>query len=79
MYVHLGENIVVKKTDMIAVLDAATQDLTTFETNHHTVVQVAKEQVKSIVITKRQIFLLPISTIALKRRILTKVSLHYEE
>ncbi|WP_062200917.1 extracellular matrix regulator RemB [Massilibacterium senegalense] len=68
MYVHLGEHVVVPKAEMIAVLDAQTQDLASYKTGNQKVIQVAKDQIKSVVITKRSIYFLPVSTSTLKRR-----------
>ncbi|WP_445489261.1 extracellular matrix regulator RemB [Niallia sp. 03133] len=73
MYVHIGENILVRTFDIITILDKqtmASSDITNefLETNKKTIVHTENVSYKSIVITKDAIYFSPIASNTLKKR-----------
>lgn len=73
MYLHVGEDILVKSNDIIAILDKQLlnepQFLNSFLVNKEKdTMNLAKESIKSIVITDRNIYYSPLSSSTLKKR-----------
>jgi len=73
MYIHIGENILVRSTDIITILDKQTVEdspisLEFMEKQQRTLVNKRSSSYKSIVITKDTIYLSPIAPNTLKKR-----------
>ncbi len=73
MYVHIGENVLIRTVDIITILDKQTigsSEITTefLNTQKETVVSGDSKAYKSIVITKDAIYYSPIASNTLKRR-----------
>ncbi|MGG0248042.1 extracellular matrix/biofilm biosynthesis regulator RemA family protein [Peribacillus frigoritolerans] len=73
MYLHIGEDILVKTDDVIAILDKkllqASPIMSEFlEKKSDVTSHLAKNSVKSIVVTDKQIYYSPLASSTLKKR-----------
>ncbi|MBM7693581.1 hypothetical protein JOC77_003021 [Peribacillus deserti] len=73
MYLHIGEDILVKTNDIIVILDRQVFKnsdifMEFMEKRKNTAVYLAKGEVKSIVVTESNIYLSPLSSSILKKR-----------
>lgn len=73
MYVHIGENILIRSTDIITILDKQTVEaspisLEFMEKQKKIISNIKGSIYKSIVITKDTIYLSPIASNTLKKR-----------
>lgn len=73
MYVHIGEETIVRASDIIAIIDKesiyGSQQAGEFiKINDHQIVSLAKGSFKSIVITKNEIYYSSLTSITLKKR-----------
>ncbi|WP_307152213.1 extracellular matrix regulator RemB [Robertmurraya andreesenii] len=73
LYVYLGEDILVKATDIIAILDKetvkASKDMEALlENSNHEMFQQNKGAYKSIVITGNKVYYSPLASATLKKR-----------
>ncbi|KAB7665309.1 extracellular matrix regulator RemB [Bacillus sp. B1-b2] len=73
MYVHIGENILIRSTDIITILDKQTVEaspisLEFMEKQKKLISNIKGSIYKSIVITKDTIYLSPIASNTLKKR-----------
>lgn len=71
MYVHIGEEILIKTSDIIVILDKQNVDLETIKqqnTIDESTAHLDEKNVKSIIITKDRIFLSSIASVTLKKR-----------
>ncbi|TLS35123.1 extracellular matrix regulator RemB [Pseudalkalibacillus caeni] len=75
MFIHLGEDVVVRSRDVVAIIDRQileTSEITNeFLARHQKdglVVDIGKDLTKSIVVTTDTIYLSPLSSVTLKRR-----------
>lgn len=73
MYVHIGENILIRSADIITILDKQTVEaspisLEFIEKQKQTIEHIKGSTYKSIVITKDTIYLSPIASNTLKKR-----------
>ncbi|KSU59107.1 hypothetical protein AS034_19325 [[Bacillus] enclensis] len=73
MYIHVGEDVMVRTDDIIAIIDRDTvqfsEELQLFlknKDNH--LCNLAKGSYKSLVITKNQLYLSPLASSTLKKR-----------
>ncbi|OIK05685.1 protein of unknown function [Bacillus sp. OV322] len=73
MYLHIGEDILVKTDDVIAILDkqilhssAITQEF--LEKKESIISNLAKGSIKSVVITDKHVFYSPLASGTLKKR-----------
>ncbi|MBA4537668.1 DUF370 domain-containing protein [Bacillus aquiflavi] len=73
MYVHIGEDTLVKSNDIIVIIDKNSMDNTAnsrkfLEDIDDHVVNLAKNNYKSVVVTEDKVYLSPISSLTLKKR-----------
>ncbi len=75
MYIHLGEEIVIRSKDIVAIIDRHLLQSSTIinefvsgQQKQSRVVEVTEGDIKSIVVTKDNIYLSPLSSATLKRR-----------
>jgi len=68
MFVHLGKDVVVPKKDLIMILDYKTNAKALKNSNSSFNNLTVKGKEKSCIITLKEIFISPISSITLKRR-----------
>lgn len=75
MFIHLGEEIVIRSEDVVAIIDAqllgSSTILSEFIAGHHEqkrIVDLANGQTKSVVVTKTKVYFSPLASITLKRR-----------
>ncbi|MGG0740470.1 extracellular matrix regulator RemB [Niallia taxi] len=73
MYVHIGDNVLIRTVDIITILDKQTigsSEITTefLNTQKETTISGDRNTYKSIVITKDAIYYSPIASNTLKRR-----------
>ncbi|RDI40866.1 extracellular matrix regulator RemB [Falsibacillus pallidus] len=73
MYVHVGEDVMVRTDEIIAILDKnsvqASEDIKQFLQQKEKMVQnLAKNAFKSLVITNKEIYLSPLASTTLKKR-----------
>ncbi|RLQ93956.1 extracellular matrix regulator RemB [Falsibacillus albus] len=73
MYVHVGEDVMVRTDEIIAILDKdsvqASEDIKQFlEEKGQAVQNLAKKSYKSLVITSKEIYLSPLASGTLKKR-----------
>lgn len=75
LFIHLGEDIVIRSSDVVAILDWQLSDnfdnLNEFVKQHkrnNTLVDIGNDGTKSIVITSDLVYLSPLSSLTLKRR-----------
>ena len=81
MYVHVGEDVMVRTDEIIAILDKnsvqASEDIKQFlQQKEQTVHNLAKKSFKSLVITSKEIYLSPLASTTLKKRSLKRSELH---
>lgn len=76
MFIHLGGQIVVRTTEVIAILDYNNKDVEkkhqsflNYSKNQDNVFWISKDETKSIVITDQTIYGSPISSLTLNRRV----------
>ena len=77
MYLHIGEDILVKTDEVIAILDKQLLDCSPFtheflERKADKIVNLAKTSIKSIVITDNHVYYSPLASGTLKKRSLQK-------
>ncbi|MDZ5471642.1 DUF370 domain-containing protein [Bacillus sp. 31A1R] len=80
MYVHVGEDILVRTKDIIAIIDKESVNSSPFVKeflNHHSqhVFNLSKGSFKSIVVTEEKIYYSPLASGTLKKRS-TKMPAH---
>jgi extracellular matrix regulatory protein B len=72
MYIHIGEEILVRTKDIIAILDKdvhSSQYIQEFlQHNEKHTENLSKNPFKSIVVTKEKVYLSPLSSTTLKKR-----------
>lgn len=75
MFIHLGDDIVIRSKDVIAILDSqllsaggTIHEVLEGQKRNNKIIEVAEDNVKSIVITTGNIYLSPLSSVTLKRR-----------
>ena len=76
MFIHLGGDTVIRSKDVIVILSSDMKDsskitrefLKEQRKDRSAIIEISKEIVKSIVVTKENIYLSPISSVTLKRR-----------
>ncbi|WP_153126891.1 extracellular matrix regulator RemB [Peribacillus tepidiphilus] len=73
MYLHIGEDLLIKTEEIIAILDkhilSEVPSMKNFFKNmEDSTVNLAKGQVKSIIITKNELFLSPLASTTLLKR-----------
>ncbi|WP_070119980.1 extracellular matrix regulator RemB [Bacillus marinisedimentorum] len=75
MYIHLGEEIVIRSKDIVAIIDrhllqssTIINEFITGQQKKRQVVEVTEGDIKSIVVTKEKIYLSSLSSATLKRR-----------
>jgi extracellular matrix regulatory protein B len=73
MYIHIGEEVLVKSKDIIAILDKdsvhSSNDIKEFLQHHaETTQNLSKNSFKSIVVTSGKIYLSPLASTTLKKR-----------
>lgn len=73
MYIHIGEEILVRAKDIIAILDKdsvhSSQYIQEFlQHNENHTENLSKNPFKSIVITKEKVYLSPLASTTLKKR-----------
>lgn len=76
MFIHLGENIVIQAREMIAIIDGNLVDESTIlrefvdiNMGKNNIIKISNGSAKSIVITERNVYFSPLSTVTLKRRL----------
>ncbi|PLT33221.1 extracellular matrix regulator RemB [Bacillus sp. V5-8f] len=77
MYLHIGEDILVKTDDVIAILDKQLLQSSPImqeflEKKQEVTVNLAKGSIKSIVVTEKNIYYSPLASGTLKKRSLQK-------
>jgi hypothetical protein len=84
LFIHLGENVVVQASDVVAIFDydiakesRETMDFLKFHKEKHNLETISDELIKSIVLTTKEVYLSPLSSITLKRR--AKNKNHFEK
>lgn len=80
MYLHIGEDILVKTNDIIAILDKKMLQSSPIideflEKKVDEISHLTKNSVKSIVVTDKQVYYSPLASVTLKRRSLQSPSL----
>lgn len=75
MFIHLGENVIVRSTDVITILDQrllkSSSIVNEFMDYHKSkIVEIASGKIKSIVVTVDKVYFSPLSSGTLKRRAL---------
>lgn len=73
MYIHIGEDIDIRGSDLIAILDRKSVNSTVFieeflQRNRKNIIDLSKKSVKSIVITKDKVYLSSLASETLKNR-----------
>lgn len=75
MFIHLGEDVVIRSSDVVAILDWQLSDnfdnLNEFVRQHkgnNKLIDIGNDVTKSIIITKDLVYLSPLSSLTLKRR-----------
>jgi extracellular matrix regulatory protein B len=80
MYLHIGEDILVKSNDVIAILDKQLLQsspilLEFLQKKEEVILNLAKGSIKSIVITDNHVYYSPLASATLKKRSLQKTIL----
>ncbi|MBS4196581.1 extracellular matrix regulator RemB [Lederbergia citri] len=75
MYIHVGEDVMVRSSEIIAILEKDTvhssEDIKQYLSEHQdAVVHLANGNFKSMIITKPHVYLSPIAPGTLKKRLL---------
>lgn len=73
MYIHIGEEVLVRAKDIIAILDKesvhSSENIQEFlQHNEKHTENLSKNSFKSIVVTKEKVFLSPLASTTLKKR-----------
>ncbi|MBE4907923.1 DUF370 domain-containing protein [Bacillus luteolus] len=73
MFIHLGENVIVRSCDVITILDRQLLKSSSIvneflDIQKHQIVELANGDTKSVVITADKIYFSPLSTSTLKKR-----------
>ncbi|MBP2243141.1 hypothetical protein J2Z40_003729 [Cytobacillus eiseniae] len=73
MYIHVGEDILVRSKDIIAILDKASVNSSKYveeflECRKQSIINLSKGSFKSIVITSKEIYFSPLASGTLKKR-----------
>lgn len=75
MFIHLGEELVIRSEDVIAIIDGQLAESSTImsefikgQERAKNITEVSSGSVKSIVITKDGVYFSPLSSVTLKRR-----------
>jgi hypothetical protein len=76
LFIHLGGDTVIRSKDVIAILNSDVKDsskitkefLKEQKKDRMTIIEITKDLIKSVVITKEIIYFSPISSITLKKR-----------
>jgi hypothetical protein len=75
LFIHLGEDIVIRSEDVIAIIDAQLINSASIineflegQRTNDNIVEISKGYVKSVVVTTGQVYFSPLSSITLKRR-----------
>lgn len=80
MYIHIGEDVLVRARDIVAIIDKETVLASEYAKEHkerreESVVNLAKSSYKSVVVTTEKIYFSPLSSGTLKKRS-HKLSVH---
>jgi len=75
MYIHVGEDVIIRSSEIIAILEKDTvhssDEIKSFLAEHkEAVVHLANGNFKSMIITKPHVYLSPIASGTLKKRLL---------
>lgn len=76
LFIHLGGDTVIRSKDVIVILNSDMKEsskitkefLKEQRKDRSAIIEISKEIIKSIVVTKENIYLSPISSVTLKRR-----------
>ena len=73
MYIHIGEDILVKAKDIITILDKDSVNSSNMieeflKSREKTTINLAKKTFKSIVVTLDKVYLSPLASVTLKKR-----------
>ncbi|MFE8697637.1 extracellular matrix regulator RemB [Cytobacillus sp. FJAT-53684] len=73
MYIHVGEDILVRSKDIIAILDKESFNSSKYveeflECKNHSIVNLSKGSFKSVVITAKEVYFSPLASGTLKKR-----------
>jgi extracellular matrix regulatory protein B len=73
LYIHVGEDILVRSKDIVAILDKASVNSSKYveeflECQNHSVVNLTKGSFKSVVTTTKEIYFSPLASGTLKKR-----------
>ena len=74
LYIHLGEDVVIRSSDVVAILEWQSSD-EIYEYIEHfkeedKLVDISDNDTKSLVVTTKMLYLSPLSSLTLKRRAL---------
>ncbi|OEH91993.1 extracellular matrix regulator RemB [Bacillus solimangrovi] len=75
MFIHLGEEIVIRSKDVVAIIDGQLLESSSImaefiqgQEQVGRIKQVSTNNIKSIIVTKKQVYFSPLSSVTLKRR-----------
>lgn len=75
MFIHLGGDLIIRSTNLIAIFDLSIEESSKISRNfidfavkHGKIEKIGEEESKSLVITEQKIFYSPISSTTLKKR-----------
>lgn len=71
MYVHIGEEILIKTSEIIVILEKQCVDLEKIQKDHvidEATIHLDDNNIKSIIITRNKVYLSSIASITLKKR-----------
>lgn len=83
MFIHLGEDVVIRANDVVAILDwqlsdNLNDDVKRFK-DKEKLVDIGKNLTKSIVVTNDTLYLSPLSSLTLKRRAEASIESQFAE
>lgn len=75
MFIHLGEDIVIRSEDVVAIIDQQLIDSSSIineflqgQQDKKNIIEGSKGYIKSVVVTRDRIYFSPLSSVTLKRR-----------
>lgn len=75
MFIHLGEDVVIRSQDVIAIIDRQLLKSSTImnefvngQRESKQIIDISGNDVKSVVVTRDQVYFSPLSSLTLKRR-----------
>lgn len=73
MYIHLGEDVLVRSKDIVAIIDKESAGSSKYaeeflERQDHSVINLSKGSYKSVVVTTEKIYFSPLASGTLKKR-----------